>query len=236
MTIADDIVQVIDLKVKDAQQVVTWAGTIQSISPVLVLLDGQQAPIPCLATDFVSLVENRRCVVQRVGQDLVITNTYGGAQLTTLTATNATVTNLTTSPTTGISAVGSGSFTNTSGYAALATVAASVVFTAPINGKVRIFLNGRLVNTSNVATAFYISTEVRTGGTVGAGSVVLGPSNGRAIGTSVGASATIFEAGRADTLTGLTPGTTYNVQAMVICTSGSANDADQVTVEVSPVP
>ncbi len=236
MTIADDIKEATDRAVKDAQETVTWAGTIQSVSPVEVLLDGQQATMPCLATDFVSLVVGRRCVVQRVGKDLVITNTYGGAQLTNLTATNATVTNLVTSPVTLISAVGSGSFTNVSGYAALATTPASVVFTAPASGKVRIVLNGRLINTSAVATIMYLSTEVRTGGTVGAGSVVLSPSNGRAIGISAGASATVITGGRSDALTGLTPGSTYNVQAMVICTSGSANDADAVTVEVQPIP
>ncbi len=232
--VSDTQIEAIKRVVADAKETDTWAGTIINTSPIEILLDGQGAPVPCLAIDFISLIAGRRCIVNRVGKDLVVIGTYGGPVLPTLTI----VGDLTQSsyPTTVVSGTGSGSFTNTSGYAAL-TSTAGVAFTTPASGKVRVNVNGRLANTSGVASLLYLSTEIRTGGTIGAGSLALGPSNGRAFGGSTGdasvSATTLLTGGRSDPVT-LTPKTVYNVQAMVICTSGSANDADAVTVDVSP--
>lgn len=232
--VSDAQLEAIKRVVKDSQSGIVWPGTITSASPVEVLLDGQGAPVPCNATDFISLVVGRRCGVIKIGEDLVIIATYGGAQLPALTVTG----DLTESsiPTTVASGTGSGSFTNVSGYAALANPA-GVVFTTPASGKSRINFSGRLINTSGVATLAYLSVEIRAGGTIGVGGVAFGPSNGVAFGGSLGspsgAATTVLTGGRNFPIT-LSPKTVYNVQAMVICTSGSANDADAVTVDVSP--
>lgn len=231
MSLDTDMNDVAATAVDNAKEIITWAGTIVSVSPVAVQTDGSGVAIPVKVADFVSVEVGRRCILQKVGTDTVLTHTYGGNTLASLNVTG----DLTGSgPVSVTSATGSGPFTNTSGYAAISPTPAGIAFTTPLSGRSLILVKGRLINTSGVATVMYLSTEIRAGASVGAGAVQLSPSNGRAIGGSAGASATVIEAGRGDIFTG-TPKTIYNVQGMVICTSGSANDVDAANVEVIPV-
>lgn len=106
------------------------------------------------------------------------------------------------------------SFSNTT--PAAGTPAAGFSFTAPPSGKVYLTVTGQIECAVNGNTAL-LGYEVRTGGTVGSGTVVLGASFNRAVETSkavnAGAAARITASNRF-LATGLTPGATYNVQTM----------------------
>lgn len=235
MSLETDMQEVAQTAADATKEVISWAGTIVSVNPVSVVTDGSGVAMPVKVADFVSLVEGRRCILQKIGSDVVLTHTYGGNTLGSLTVSG----DITQSayPTSVTSPTGAGSFSNISGYAAPSTPA-GVVFTTPASGRSLILVKGRLINTSGTATLAYLSTSVRQGNTIGAGTEVLAPSNGRAFGGSLGSpsgtATTVLTGGRGDIFTG-TPKTVYNVQAMVICTSGSANDVDAATVEVVPV-
>lgn len=91
-------------------------------------------------------------------------------------------------------------------------------FVAPDSGKAFVTVGGRFQNETTANTT-YLGFEVRTGATVGGGTVVTGyaADNGRAVG--VGANATGFTfarlgASRRWLVTGLTPGTSYNARVM----------------------
>lgn len=92
----------------------------------------------------------------------------------------------------------------------------STTFVAPANGKVDIFNVCEMSN--SVTTNLSLCTiEVRAGAVVGSGTVVLAAGNNQAIysGSTIRTSAV-------ESLTGLTPGATYNVQQMFAATGGTA--------------
>jgi hypothetical protein len=116
--------------------------------------------------------------------------------------------------------------------AALATTYApggtvlGTAFTAPATGKVYITVGGRIRLETNNNT-MYLSFEVRAGATVGSGTVVLAADNGRAVavgGNGTGVTYLFAGSSRRWLLTGLTPGSSYNVRTMHACqTAGTVN-------------
>jgi hypothetical protein len=89
-----------------------------------------------------------------------------------------------------------------------------VAFTAPPSGRVMITLSSYFGQTTNTNEAI-VSFSLRTGNVIGSGTVVLGASGNRALvcGMAVNASAPArLQASRRIAVTGLTPGSPYNVR------------------------
>lgn len=95
---------------------------------------------------------------------------------------------------------------------------AALVFTAPPSGAVKISLYNflQLETSSTALKAIYGSFEVREGGTVGSGTVVLAASVDRSISVRCAGAGvqTSNASGLSRLVTGLTPGATYNVRTM----------------------
>lgn len=111
----------------------------------------------------------------------------------------------------------------TTTYAAGSPVVGTA-FTAPPTGKVYITVGGR-IQCQTTGNTIYLSFEVRTGATVGSGTVVLATDAGRAV--AAGGNATGFTFARVGgskryLLTGLTPGSSYNVRTMHACQTTTA--------------
>jgi hypothetical protein len=95
----------------------------------------------------------------------------------------------------------------------------AVVFTAPETGRVIIQWSGGVRNiASGSSPVAYLSPEVRAGGTVGSGTVVLGSNDARSVRTNLAGSATV-RAGAAHLLAGLVPGNSYNARILHRVTS-----------------
>jgi hypothetical protein len=113
-----------------------------------------------------------------------------------------------------------------------------VAFTAPASGAVLIPFSA--IFTSNIAThAAFVSIEVKTGGTVGSGTLAGGAANsdralicGRAV--TAGGPA-LLQATRAVLYTGLTAGATYNVR-ILYCVDNAANSTTVTYREVIVLP
>lgn len=96
-----------------------------------------------------------------------------------------------------------------------------VVFTAPPSGRVTIYWSGGLRNLDSDGSAVaYLSPEVRTGGVVGSGSLILAGHDNRTVRTNLGGIHTA-RAGAAHVLSGLTAGATYNVRLLHRVTSST---------------
>ncbi len=223
----DDIDEAITRAIDGAKTQTVWSGTIITTNPLTVQLDGSGVAIECLAGDFVSIVEQRRCIVQQVGAQLVVTTTFGQAQLNTLTVATLTATDRIDvplyKPVYGVGGSDS-SLSLTSTITPLATPAYAV-FTAPPTQDVLITLNARIYNVTNAGTGctIYVSYEVRTGSTVGSGTLVVSHQNGRAIGIRTpNADYGFIAAGRTDPFT-LTAGAVYNAQVTYWAAGDPAN-------------
>lgn len=110
------------------------------------------------------------------------------------------------------------------------------VFVAPPGGSVYVTVSGIVEQAANTNTA-HIGYEVRAGGTIGSGTVTLSASFLRAIqaGTAVITGAPSTAAGsHRRMLSGLTPGSTYNVRAMHWVSSGSGTVKNRAVL-VEPV-
>lgn len=117
-------------------------------------------------------------------------------------------------------------FTNTA-FAAGGTVVGTT-FVCPASGVVKVDWSGQLQQNIN-AQATFLSPEMRTGSTIGSGTLVGTVANSdRAIitGKAVNASApALINAGNWAIYTGLTPGATYNVRLMHCVDGGSGTIA-----------
>jgi hypothetical protein len=126
------------------------------------------------------------------------------------------------------------SFANTS-FAAGAT-SVGVAFTGPPSGEVLIHFTFQIQVNINGQAAFG-SIQVKTGATVGSGTLVGSAANSdRAItvGKAVNASApAIVQCSRAVRYTGLTPGSSYNVQ-LLHCVDGGSGSVTYREVIVQP--
>lgn len=113
-------------------------------------------------------------------------------------------------------------FTNTSFAAGASPV--GVAFTAPPSGSVLIHLSAILAQNINTQATF-VSCEVKTGATIGSGTLAGGAANsdrGLTVGRAVNSGAVaLLQAGRPVLYTGLTPGAIYNVRVMHCVDGGS---------------
>lgn len=220
MSIVDDINTATNEAIAAAKEQTTWAGTIITVSPLTVQLDGSGVAVDCLAADFVSLVAQRRCVVQKIGAQLVVMATFGGAQLNTLTIAEQIVAGKYV-PTVG----NAGGDTNLSATAThtYLNIPASVEFVTPPSGRVAIHLAGSIyASNPGTGATCYIAYEIRTGIVLGTGTVAFAASTARAIGVRPGNGATdLNESGRLDLHT-LTPDTQYHAQATYYVTGDGA--------------
>lgn len=116
------------------------------------------------------------------------------------------------------------SFVNTSFAAGASPV--GVAFTAPPSGQVVIHMSGIISQAIN-QQAVFLSCEVKTGSTVGSGTLVGGAANsdrGITAGRAVNSGAPVLmQAGRPVYYTGLTPGASYNVRMMHCVDGGSGS-------------
>lgn len=121
--------------------------------------------------------------------------------------------------------------TTSTGYTTALTPAniCGVSFTAPQSGKVRITWSASLSN-SNPPNIAQCSPGIRTGATVGSGTVV------QAAGGNVHITATTnMRAGASTEVTGLTPGTVYNVALEQRAFSAGTATFDSREVSVAPL-
>lgn len=104
-------------------------------------------------------------------------------------------------------------------------------FVAPTSGAVEITHGGLLGNNHTVVTQTSVTTiQIRTGGTVGSGTIILAAAdtNGaRYYKPNTAGTYHYNEVSRKVTVTGLTPGNTYNVQTLFRAVAGSAGVANR---------
>ncbi|MET9943256.1 hypothetical protein [Streptomyces halstedii] len=134
-----------------------------------------------------------------------------------------------------VSAVASASYDTTSTAYTTATsggayAEVAVVFVAPTSGRVRCDLAARLTNNGTGGTL--VTAEVRTGSTVGAGTVVDAATD--ASGTSNYGN-TLSRTGICRFLSGLAPGSTYNARLVHRVTAGTGSIAMR-ELSVQPLP
>lgn len=114
-------------------------------------------------------------------------------------------------------------------------------FVAPTSGRVLVLWHSRFeTNTTNTRTL--VTVEVRTGGTIGSGTVVSAASDTSALESisndaagGVGGNARL-QAGMWRIVSGLTAGDTYNVRTMHRMTSAGNGDIFDRSVAVIPLP
>jgi hypothetical protein len=114
----------------------------------------------------------------------------------------------------------SGTFTSavyTASLTGAGAVACGFSFIAPKSGQVLILNNCHLEHTVSTATV-WCSFRVRTGGTVGSGSDVLAVSDSHSVHTD---GVNPDRKGSSKVVSGLTPGSTYNVQQLVKTDGGA---------------
>ena len=104
-------------------------------------------------------------------------------------------------------------------------------FVAPPSGIVTILVYGDIAQTVAGDTTF-LSAEVRTGGTVGSGTVVAAAADAKAV--TCHYEMVEVEASAHWTVTGLTPGSTYNVRTMHKVSSGGSGSAFHRRVTTLP--
>lgn len=108
--------------------------------------------------------------------------------------------------------------TTSTGYTSTLTggTACSCVFVAPTSGRVKIICVSQISNSG--ANNTFCSPEVRTGGVVGAGTVVSLAADATAL---INASTSLVRFGATLTLSGLTAGATYNAQQLFRVSAGT---------------
>lgn len=117
------------------------------------------------------------------------------------------------------------------------TVVVGTTFVAPSSGKVIVHFSGYLVSDVN-ANAVLLSFEMKTGGTIGSGTLVGAAANsdraiacGRAVNSGAVA---LLNAGNWALYTGLTPGATYNVRTLHAADPGNTSHALYRQILVQP--
>lgn len=112
----------------------------------------------------------------------------------------------------------------------LGTTTVGVTFVAPTSGAVLITFGGRISLNSSTAVRILMAAEVRAGAVIGAGTVVSGAGDVGAL--ECGQIATVrLGASKTRDVTGLTPGSTYNVSlwfknAVAVASAGSIFSRD----------
>ena len=118
----------------------------------------------------------------------------------------------------------------------LGSTTVGTAFVAPTSGSVVIHWGARALLNVNTALQIRVSAEVRTGSTVGSGTVIAAANDGWSL--EIGnATNNRIGANRARPVTGLTPGATYNVSlwhknATGVASAGTIFDRDCFVVPV----
>jgi hypothetical protein len=112
-------------------------------------------------------------------------------------------------------------------------------FTAPTSGRVLIFWGARM-QSNTVGARVHVSVSVRTGSTVGAGTVVSAATDDSSIesvqaATGAAGAGTRMQASRHRDVSGLTPGSVYNVQVEHKTSISASGDVYLRDVSVLPV-
>lgn len=93
-------------------------------------------------------------------------------------------------------------------------------FTAPSNGKIYATVSGHM-ETNTTGEACYLAYEIRTGSTIGSGTVFFAAVTDWGIGVLGFSGAARICASRRKMISGLTPGGSYNIRTMHVCTGGT---------------
>jgi hypothetical protein len=116
------------------------------------------------------------------------------------------------------------------------TPSVGMTFVAPLSGIVFVTVDAHLEENTNGNTG-YCGFELRDGGTIGSGTVIVAASTDWAVGTSnsvaAGGAARVNGMKRR-LVTGLTPGATYNVRTMHLTTPGGSVDVFFRAITVEP--
>lgn len=119
---------------------------------------------------------------------------------------------------------------------AAGTPVVGVAFTAPATGKVYIVTQAHMASSNTAGSYIYVSPEVRTGSTVGSGTVVHTAVTDEGVSTGqAGTEITRVNASTEILVTGLTPGNSYNVRLMHLITAGALGTIFYRAVLVKPV-
>ncbi len=231
MALADDISQAMGEKAGPPPQI--FAGTVNSVDPLSVTLDGSGVALPCLSFSGVTLSPGRRVTVIKVGVDLVVVGGFGDVHLGTVTIDDLTLGDLdyggSTMNTSGVSNlnVGPGTLTAMSGIGAS--------FIAPPSGKVAVHLQGHLT----VDVAFgrgVVTTQINTGLTLGSGSVYGGYTADQKYGLSLHSPTVDVDITCAAfrPVTGLVPGDPYHAQVYHAAYPANAAKSEDCYVTVIP--
>ncbi|MGH9248617.1 MAG: hypothetical protein ACRD0W_03745 [Acidimicrobiales bacterium] len=132
---------------------------------------------------------------------------------------------------------GSFTFTNTTygiGTTGGTYVDCGVAFVAPTTGRVLLHYSCNIANSSTASTL--MAPVVREGGTVGSGTTFLVALDDNAVTIlpTAGVAAALIYGGRPLLVTGLTPGSTYNVRLEHRVSAGSPGTLARRAVTVSP--
>lgn len=230
MSLADDINQAMSEQTPQSQNI--FAGTINTVDPLTVTLDGSGVALPCLVFGQVTLTESRRVGIIKVGADLVVFGSFGDDTIlrgslhvpdeltwgvaTTLPSSVGTLLN---AASTGFVAIGIG-----------------VVFKAPPSGQVNIHFAAQLIiHTANASVT--VSPHVKYGTSIGAGSDIVTANNTHCIeleGPSTLAGDSI-NVGSFRFINGLIPGDSYNVELRHKSSPAGTGDTNKHRVLVVPV-
>ncbi len=221
VSLQDDIEQAIKEHISQNKQVSCWVGTVSTVSPLQVTLDGTGVAVPCLATDFTSLVEGRRVAVFKLGSDLWALGSAGGSTLTgSLNVRSGLVWGepgkIATSTETS-----AGSHTNPGlAYTALSTPA-NLTFYGPPSGKVKVTYGAR-ITTGAAITDIFVSPEIRV--TDVSGAIVLGTNDNDAFSCRSPTAAVASSGACRVRLLSVTSGTLYYGQLMTKCSVVNASN------------
>jgi hypothetical protein len=122
---------------------------------------------------------------------------------------------------------------STTTFAPGATVLGTT-FVAPRSGKVFIEIAAMLDQTTT-GNGSYIGIEIRSGSTIGSGTVFTTPVTWDSLGVGQDTNARVT-ATRRNLYTGLTPGATYNCRALLATTPAGTANAYYRKITIDPVP
>jgi hypothetical protein len=237
MALADDISQAMAEQPGAPQQI--FAGTVNSVDPLTVTLDGSGVALPCLAFGHVTLTETRRVGVIKLGADLVVVGSYGNdtilkGSLTvpgTVGITGAITYGLAVAQTAGptsLTAAPSSGFTNLG--------PTGIAFKAPPSGKMLIKWSGKVIVTTAGGSAC-MSVHTRNGSTIGSGSDYAVADDVRCIeiGGPTSAVGAYITSSSFRLFGGLTPGNDYNVELRHKSLPSGTGSTDKGIISVIPV-
>jgi hypothetical protein len=120
--------------------------------------------------------------------------------------------------------------TTTSTSYVIVTSGASGTFVAPPSGNVQVSISAYVSGSASYGHASY---EIKTGGTVGSGTIIVAGQSGTAVSNSNGS---FIKATMINRVNGLTPGATYNIRALMASgSSGSTCSVANTYITIVPM-